>query len=58
MEGFGAAMHHENGVQDIAPTAIGVENNFDPIGVGAEGLLQEGGRANAVFGLAARRAQL
>ncbi len=48
-----AAANREHGVQNVAPAAVGVENDLDTIGIGAEGIFQKGGGADAVLGLAA-----
>jgi len=37
-EWLGATVHHEHGVEYVAPAAVGVEYHMNTVGVGAEGV--------------------
>ncbi len=47
-----ATVHRQDGVGHVAPASVRVERDLDLVAVGAEGIFEEGGRADAVLGLA------
>lgn len=56
-EGLFAAFDDERRVRHIAPRPIVMEIDADLIAVGPEGKVEESRRADAIFGLPARRFQ-
>src|SRR5262245_28154425 len=52
-EWLAPAVHHEYGVEHVAPAAVCVEYHLDTVGVGTEGILEKRRGADAVPGVTA-----